>query len=157
MVLPTFQLDRDIDLAAQDVRDRVAAVLSELPQDTRPPLVAKAENDSAPILTVAVAGDRSLRELTEIADKIVRRALERSAGVGEVLFVGGLERAINIWLDADRLSAYRMPIARVRAALQRRMPTFLAVNVTSAKSEQTLRTLGRITDPKDFNDWSSRP
>ena len=152
LVLPTFELDRDIDTAAQDVRDRVAAVLAELPQDTRPPLVAKAENDSAPILSIAVAGERSLRELTEIADKVVRRALERSAGVGEVMLIGGLERAINIWVDADRLAAYRMPIGDVRAALQRQNADLPGGNVTTAKSEQTLRTLGRITDPRDFND-----
>ena len=152
MVLPTFELDRDIDSAAQDVRDRVAAALDRLPRDAQLPLVTKIENDSAPVLTVAVAGERSLRELTEIADKTVRRALERSAGVGEVLIVGGLQRAINIWVDADRLSAHRLPIGDVRSAIERQNADLPGGNVTSGGSEQTLRTLGRITDPRDFND-----
>jgi HAE1 family hydrophobic/amphiphilic exporter-1 len=152
LILPTFELDRDIDTATQDIRDRVAAVLGQLPEDAEPPNIAKADNDSAPILTVAVAGDRTLRELTEIADKIVRRALERSAGVGEVVVVGGLERAINIWLDADRLAAYRLPVGEVRAALEQQNADLPGGNVTSAKTEQTLRTMGRITNPKDFND-----
>jgi hydrophobic/amphiphilic exporter-1 (mainly G- bacteria), HAE1 family len=152
MVLPTFELSRDIDAAAQDVRDRVASAIGDLPRDTLPPLIAKIENDSAPILSIAVSGDRTLRELTEIADKIVRRALERSSGVGEVTVVGGLQRAINIWVDANRLAAYKMPITDVRSALERQNANLPGGNVTSNKTEQTLRTLGRITDPKDFND-----
>ena len=152
MVLPTFELSRDIDSAAQDVRDRVASAIGDLPRDTLPPLIAKIENDSAPILSIAVSGERTLRELTEIADKIVRRALERSSGVGEVTVVGGLQRAINIWVDAGRLAAYRMPITDVRSALERQNANLPGGNVTSNKTEQTLRTLGRITDPKEFND-----
>ncbi|HXW07550.1 MAG TPA: efflux RND transporter permease subunit, partial [Vicinamibacterales bacterium] len=152
LVLPVFELDRDIDAAAQDVRDRVSGMLNQLPRDTQPPVVGKFDNDSAPILTIAVSGDRTLRELTEIADKVVRRALERSSGVGEVIVVGGLERAINIWIDAERLAAYRLPITEVRTALTRQNADLPGGNVTTATSEQTLRTLGRITDPQDFND-----
>src|SRR6185436_16141474 len=66
-----FNLDRNIEAAAQDVRDRVAAVLGQLPQDAKPPVVAKFNNDSSPVLTLALAGHLSLRELTEIADKVV--------------------------------------------------------------------------------------
>jgi HAE1 family hydrophobic/amphiphilic exporter-1 len=152
LVLPTFELDRDIDTAAQDVRDRVATVIEQLPRDARPPVIAKFDNDSSPVLTVAVTGERTLRELTEIADKTVRRALERAAGVGEVEIVGGLERAINIWVDADRLAAYRLPITDVRTALARQNADLPGGNVTSTTTEQTLRTLGRMTDPRAFND-----
>ncbi len=108
-VIATFRLDRDIESATQDVRDRVAAVLSQLPRDVRPPVVTKQDNDASPVLTVAVSADRPLRELTEIADKQIKPFLERSAGVGEVEVVGGLERAINVWVDADRLAAYQYP------------------------------------------------
>jgi HAE1 family hydrophobic/amphiphilic exporter-1 len=152
LVLPVFDLERDIDAAAQDVRDRVAGVLNQLPRDIEQPVIAKFDNDSSPILTVAVSGDRTLRELTEIGDKIVRRALERANGVGEVLVVGGLERAINIWIDAERLAAYRLPITEVRTALTRQNADMPGGNVTTATTEQTLRTLGRVTDPRDFND-----
>ncbi|HEX2228926.1 MAG TPA: efflux RND transporter permease subunit, partial [Candidatus Binatia bacterium] len=108
-VMATFRLDRDIDVAAQDVRDRVATVLNRLPDDVESPVISKFNNEDSPILTLTVSGNRSLRELTEIADKIVKVQLERSAGVGEVRLVGGLERAINIWIDADRLAAYQLP------------------------------------------------
>src|SRR5215475_5458896 len=105
----TFNLDRDIDVAAQDVRDRVATVLRDLPRNAEPPIISKFDNDQTPVLTIALAGNRSHRELTELADKVVKVQIERSTGVGEVWIVGGLERAINVWVDADRLAAYHIP------------------------------------------------
>jgi HAE1 family hydrophobic/amphiphilic exporter-1 len=151
-VMATFNLDRDIDVAAQDVRDRVATVLKRLPNDVDPPVISKFNNEDSPILTIAVSGDRSLRELTEIADKIVKVQLERSVGVGEVRIVGGLERAINVWIDAARLAAYQIPITAVRDAIQRQNADIPGGNVTSGAREQVLRTMGRITDPKAFDD-----
>jgi HAE1 family hydrophobic/amphiphilic exporter-1 len=151
-VIATFNLNRDIDTAAQDVRDRVATVLNRLPRDVDPPVISKFNNENQPILTIAISGDRSLRELTEIADKIVKVQLERSAGVGEVRLVGGLERAINVWVDADRLAAYQIPITAVRDAIQRQNANLPGGNVTSGAREEVLRTMGRIADPKAFND-----
>jgi HAE1 family hydrophobic/amphiphilic exporter-1 len=151
-VIATFNLDRDIDVAAQDIRDRVATVLNRLPDDVNPPVISKFNNEDSPILTVAISGDRSLRELTEIADKIVKVQLERSVGVGEVRIVGGLERAINIWVDADRLAAYQLPITAVREAIRRQNADIPGGNVTGGAREEVLRTMGRIVDPKAFDD-----
>jgi HAE1 family hydrophobic/amphiphilic exporter-1 len=152
IVIATFNLDRDIDAAAQDVRDRVATVLRDLPRDADPPIISKFNNDLSPVMTVALSADRPLRELTEIADKVVKRQLERSTGVGEVDIVGGLERAINIWVDAHRLAAYQIPITAVRNAIVRQNADVPGGNVTAGPSEQTLRTMGRMTDPKAFDD-----
>jgi hydrophobic/amphiphilic exporter-1 (mainly G- bacteria), HAE1 family len=149
-VIATFNLDRDIDEAAQDVRDRVAAALRDLPRQADPPIVTKFDNDLSPVMTLALAGERSIRELTEIADKIVRPQLERSPGVGEVEILGGLERAISIWVDADRLAAYGIPITEVRDALVRQNSNVPGGNVTSALEEKPLRTLGRVQNPEDF-------
>ncbi|MGH7798167.1 MAG: efflux RND transporter permease subunit, partial [Candidatus Binatia bacterium] len=151
-VMATFNLDRDIDVAAQDVRDRVATVLKRLPDEVDPPIISKFDNEDSPILTLAVSGNRSLRELTEIADKIVKVQLERAVGVGEVRLVGGLERAINIWVDADRLAAYQIPITAVRDAIRRQNADIPGGNVTGGAREEVLRTMGRIVDPKAFND-----
>ena len=151
-VIATFNLKRDIDSAAQDVRDRVATVLNRLPPDIDPPVIAKFNNDDAPILTIAVSGDRSLRELTEFADKIVKVQLERSAGVGEVRLVGSLDRAINVWIDADRLAAYQIPITAVRDAIRRQNADIPGGNVTGRAQEEVLRTMGRIVAPREFND-----
>jgi HAE1 family hydrophobic/amphiphilic exporter-1 len=152
IVIVTFNLDRDIDAAAQDVRDRVATVIRDLPDDADPPIISKFDNDLTPVLTLALAGDRELRELTELADKIVKVQLERSDGVGEVRIVGGLERAINVWIDADRLAAYRLPITAVREALVRQNADAPGGNVTAESQEQTLRTMGRLRDARAFND-----
>ena len=152
VIIVTFNLARNIDVAAQDVRDRVTTVLRDLPAGTDPPIVQKSDNDSSPVLTVALSGNRPIRELTELADKAVKVRLERSSGVGEVAIVGGLERAINVWVDANRLAAYRLPITAVRDAIIRQNIDVPGGNVTAGSQEQMLRTLGRVADPKAFND-----
>jgi hydrophobic/amphiphilic exporter-1 (mainly G- bacteria), HAE1 family len=151
-VIATFKLDRNLETATQDVRDRVATVINRLPEDATPPVVSKFDNDSSPVLTIALSGERSLRELTELADKTVRVQLERTGGVGEVRVVGGLERAINVWVDADRLAAYQLPITAVRTALDRQNADLPGGNVTGDRQELTLRTMGRYADPRAFED-----
>ncbi len=151
-VIATFNLERDIDTAAQDVRDRVATIVRQLPRDADPPVVSKFNSDSSPVMTVALSADRPLRELTELADKVVKQQLERSTGVGEINIVGGLSRSINIWVDAERLAAYQIPITTVRNALVSQNADVPGGNVTTNLREQTLRTMGRVVDPDKFDD-----
>src|SRR5215813_6774050 len=151
-VIATFNLNRDIDTAAQDIRDRVATVVRDLPPDTRPPVISKFNNDTTPVITIALSGQRSIRELTEYGDKVVKVQLERASGVGEVAVVGGLERAINVWIDAERLAAYKIPISKVRDALQRQNADVPGGNVETGSRELVLRTLGRYTDPREMED-----
>src|SRR5262249_54676401 len=157
VIIVTFNLSRQIDVAAQDVRDKVAIAVRNLPRDILPPVVSKFDNDQAPVVTIALSGERSLRELTEIADKIVRPQLERSSGVGEVRIVGGLARAINVWVDPDRLVAYQIPITNVRDAVVRQNADLPGGNVTSGLNESSLRTMGRIAEPRAFNDLRGPP
>jgi HAE1 family hydrophobic/amphiphilic exporter-1 len=152
LVIVTFVLSRDIDVAAQDVREKVALSLRNLPRDIRPPFVSKFDNDQAPVVTVALSGDRALRELTEVADKTVKVQLERSAGVGEVRIIGGLLRSVNVWVDPDRLAAYQIPITAVRDALTRQNADLPGGNVTAGLRESSLRTMGRVASARDFND-----
>ncbi len=149
-VIATFKLDRDLESAAQDIRDRVNTLGRRLPEDATPPVVQKFDNDSSPVVTISLSADRSIRELTELADKVVRVQLERVGGVGEVRVVGGLQRAINIWIDAERLAAYQIPITSIRQALQRQNTDVPGGNVDTGREELVLRTLGRYTDPRDF-------
>lgn len=151
-VIVTFRLDRPIEEAAQDVRDRVATVLRDLPPEADPPIVSKFDSDQSPILTYALSADRPVRELTEIADKIVKPQLERSSGVGEVRIVGGAERAISLWVDADRLRAYGLSITTVRDAVDRENSEVPGGAVTGPVRESVLRTMGRLTDPRAFED-----
>src|SRR5712671_1567225 len=151
-VIATFKLDRNLESAAQDVRDRVNSLGRQLPVDATPPVVQKFDNDSTPVITISLSADRSLRELTELADKTVRVQLERVGGVGEVQVVGGLERAINVWIDADRLAAYQIPITAVRQALSRQNTDVPGGNVNTGHEELVLRTLGRYADARAFED-----
>jgi HAE1 family hydrophobic/amphiphilic exporter-1 len=136
-VIVQFDLRRNVNVAAEDVRTRVATVVPELPREADPPVITKFDSDRSPVMTVALSGERSQRELTELADKIVKRQLERALGVGEVEIRGGLERAISIWVDADRLSAYQIPITAVREAIVRQNANVPGGNVISPLREQS--------------------
>jgi HAE1 family hydrophobic/amphiphilic exporter-1 len=151
-VIATFRLDRNLESATQDIRDRVNTLGRNLPDDATPPVIQKFDNDSTPVITISLSADRSIRELTELGDKTVRVQLERVSGVGEVRVQGGLERAINVWIDAERLAAYQIPISAIREALQRQNTDVPGGNVNTGREELVLRTLGRYTDPRAFED-----
>ncbi len=150
LVMITFTLERNIDTAAQDVRDRVAGVLRELPPDIEAPIISKFDNDQTPVITFALSAKRPIRELSEIADKLIKPQIENSLGVGEVRLVGAAERAINVWVDAKRLEAFNLPIAAVAEALRRQNVEVPGGNVTSSENESVLRTMGQVADPRDF-------
>ncbi|MCG3132288.1 MAG: Multidrug resistance protein MdtB [Phycisphaerae bacterium] len=151
-VIVTFRLDRDIDAATQDVRDRVATALRRLPEDTDPPIISKSDNESTPVLSMALSGPLGPRELTDLAERVVKRRIERSKGVGQVDVSGGLDRTINVWVSADRLAAYQLPVTAVRDAIIRQNTDVPGGFITDPARERTLRTLGRILDPASFND-----
>ena len=121
-------------------------------RDTDPPIVSKFDNDSQPVITLALSGERTVRELTELADKIVKVQLERSTGVGEVEIDGGLERTINVWVDSRKLAAYNLPITAVRDAIVQQNAEVPGGNVTGPLQEKNLRTMGRFTNAQQFND-----
>jgi HAE1 family hydrophobic/amphiphilic exporter-1 len=150
-VIATFDLNRDIDVAAQDVRDRVSNVVVRLPEEADPPVVGKVEADNDPALTIALQGERSVRDLTELADKVVREQIERVAGVGEVRIVGGQQRTMNVWIDADQLVAHGIPVTAVRDAIIAQNAEVPGGNVTAPDREQSLRTLGRLIDEEGFD------
>lgn len=149
-VVVIFQLERNREAAAQDVRDKVAAVTSKLPAGTDPPLVMKFDVEASPILSIAVGGKRSLREVTEIARKLIKEDLETLYGVGSVTLVGGLERAINVEVDAKRMAAYGLSLNQVRSALRSQNLELPSGHVDQGSKELTLRTMGRLARVEDF-------
>lgn len=148
----TFNLKREIDVAAQDVRDAVAGVISLLPRDAKPPLIKKLDDDASPVLSLVLSGNKTARELYEIADRDVQDAIESVGGVGQAQIVGGQKRVINVWIDANRLAAYRIPILQVRDAVARQNSDIPGGRVDEGSRELTLRTMGRFPDPRQFND-----
>jgi len=116
-VVVSFLMDKDIDVAAQEARDKLNQVIPRLPRTIEQPTVETMDPDAAPVLTVSLTADRPVRDLTEYADKMLRRQIESVGGVGQVVVVGGRGRQINIWLDADRLRAYNLTVSDVSRAL----------------------------------------
>jgi len=102
-VVVGFNLEKNTDVAAQEVRDRVSRILPLLPRTVQQPIVEKRDPDAFPVLTIAVTADKPVRDISEYADKVLRRQLESADGVGQVLVLGSRNRQINVWLDAGRL------------------------------------------------------
>src|SRR6266567_544174 len=148
----TFILERDIEGAAQDIREKVAAAINQLPRDTLPPVITKQDPQSDPIITLLVSGPVGRRELTEIADKQVRRAIQTVDGVGSVELNGGQARQIRILLDAQKLTAHNFTVLDVRDALQRENIEAPGGRMITGPQELGLRTLGRVVSPEQFGE-----
>lgn len=151
-VFATFKLEKDIDVAANEVRDRVSAVLGEFPPGTDSPIIEKFDPDAAPIMSIVISGKRSPREITEIADKRIKRQLEAIKDIGAITLVGGRSREIQVVVDPDRLTAYRLSIASVKDALKRQNVEVPGGRITWEAREEGLRTMGRIEKADEFND-----
>lgn len=147
LVVVQFKLEKDVDVAAQDVRDRVGRVTRDLPEGTDPPVVSKIDPDAAPILYAALrAPGRSTSEITEFADGQVREALEVLPGVGQVRVLGGRKRAVNVWLDPVRLRAANVAAAEVARAIGLQNLTIPGGRVDTGRDQLTLRVVGRVAE-----------
>jgi hydrophobe/amphiphile efflux-1 (HAE1) family protein len=147
-----FVLEREIESAAQDVREKVAGAIRQLPPNILPPIIQKADPDSDPVISVVVAGDRSLRETSEIADKQIKRVLETVDGVGAVSLTGARVRQIRLYLDAEKLNAHNLTINQVQGAVQNENIEIPGGRIIRGESEMGIRTLGRIDAISEFGD-----
>ncbi|HEY0876784.1 MAG TPA: efflux RND transporter permease subunit [Vicinamibacterales bacterium] len=152
LVIVSFLLEKDADVAAQEVRDRVNRVLPLLPRNIDQPTVEKFDPDSSPVLTLALSANKPIRDITEYADKKLRRQLESVSGVGQVVVVGGRARQINVTLDPDRLRAYNLTVTDVSRALQTQNAEIPGGRVEQGSTALTLRTRGRVNSVAEFGD-----
>lgn len=152
LVLVTFNVNRDVDAALQDVRDAVSAVLNRLPENVDPPVIRKRDTESSPVMTLAVSGPHDARELYTLAELYVKRVIESAPGVGEVWIGGAAQRAVQVNIKADRLAAYQLSITQVCEALERQNANIPGGRVDAGFRELGLRTLGRFPKPRDFLD-----
>ena len=150
-VFITFLLEKNADVAAQEVRSKVDLVLPDLPETAEKPVVQKLDTDAAPVLRIAVSAPRSVREVTDIADKQIKQRIEAINGVGQVEIIGGREREIQVWVDPDKLRAYNVTVAEVAAAIRVQNMEVPGGRVDEGTRELTVRTMGRITNPLEFN------
>ncbi len=151
-VVVSFSLDKNGDVGAQEIRDKVATTLPDLPETAEKPVIQKFDPDATPIMQLVVSASRPLREVTEIADKQIKQRLENVKGVGEIRLVGGLRREIRVWVDPERMRAYGLSITDVANAVRQQNLELPAGSVTQGASELTVRTLGRLADPEQFNE-----
>lgn len=149
-----FELGDDLDRAANDVRDRVAASMRRLPQEAEAPTVSKADSDGDPIVFLTIRSDqRSLLELTELADKLFKSRLESINGVGQVDLWGGKEYAMRLWLNPDALAAHGMTAIDVREAFRAANVELPTGRVEGDSMDLNIRTLSRLgADPAEFNE-----
>ncbi len=151
LVIVTFALEKDGDVAAQEVRDKVNLLAGQLPESSKAPIILKADPGATPVLQIVVAGTRPLREVTRFAEKEVKERLESISGVGQVSMAGDSKRAIQVRLDPDKMRAYGVTVPEVTAALRSQNLTLPGGRVEQGALEVTLRTMGKITDPREFN------
>jgi len=148
-----FSLQVDIEAAANDVRDRVARAISNLPPDIDPPTVAKADADANPILFLNIKSiNRSLLDLSDIAEKVFKERLQTIAGVSSVQIWGQKKYAMRLWLDPAKMAAYGLTAVDVRTALTNENVELPSGAIEGQSIELTVRTLGRLTTIDDFND-----
>jgi HAE1 family hydrophobic/amphiphilic exporter-1 len=145
-----FVLEKNADVAAQEVRDRVNTILRDLPKDADPPIIQKFDPDSVPVLAIALSGPAPIRDVTEFADKKLRRRLESIDGVGQVLIVGGRPRQINVVVDTAKLTSLGLTTAQLVAALQAQNVQIPGGKVEQGMRDLTLRTYGRVLTPNEF-------
>jgi HAE1 family hydrophobic/amphiphilic exporter-1 len=147
----TFLLEKDADVAAQEVRDKVNLVIPDLPETAETPVVQKLDTDATPVLRIAVSAPRSLREVTEIADKQIKKRIESVSGVGQVQIVGGSKRQINIWVDPEKMRAFGVTPTDVANAVRLQNLELPGGRIDQGTRELVVRTVGRIPKPEDFN------
>ncbi|MEO8903680.1 MAG: efflux RND transporter permease subunit, partial [Polyangiaceae bacterium] len=143
-VFITFLLEKDVDVAAQEVRDHLNAVIPDLPKNIDLPVVTKLDPDQAPVMYIALKSSRPITEVTEYADKRVRRQLETIGGVGGVKILGGRKRQVNIWLDPLRLRAAGITASDVERAIDAQNLTMPGGHVDTGPEQLTLRVHGRV-------------
>jgi len=149
-VVVQFHLEKDGDVAAQEVRDKISTIVSQLPVGTETPIIDKIDLNAMPVMQIAVAGSRPMQEITEIARKRIKEDLESVSGVGAVIIVGGRQRAVNIVIDTDKLTSCNLSIEDVRQALIRQNLELPGGRVDQGSRELVLRTMGRVESPTGF-------
>ncbi|MCQ4574118.1 MAG: efflux RND transporter permease subunit [Candidatus Brocadiales bacterium] len=146
-----FRLDRDIDVAAQDVRDKVAIALEKLPKDVEHPIVDKLDPSASPIMWIAVQGNMPIKEISDYAHYVLKPKFQVLPGVGLIIEGASRRKAMRIWLDPNRLKARQITVEDVIDALRRKHSEVPGGKIERGSVELYIRTLGEFKDAEDFN------
>ncbi|HUF04676.1 MAG TPA: efflux RND transporter permease subunit [Aridibacter sp.] len=151
-VFVQFILEKDVNIAAQEVENRVQQAIPNLPETAEQPTVLKLDSDAAPVLRIVVSAPDSIREVTEIAKNKVKERIESINGVGQVQIIGGRERQINVWVDPDKMRAFNITPAEVTGAVRFQNLEFPGGRIDEGAVERNVRTLGKVREVKDFEE-----
>ena len=151
-VFVQFVLEKDVNVAAQEVENRVQTVIPNLPETAKQPTVQKLDSDAAPVLRIVVSAPQALREVTEVAKHQIKERIESVNGVGQVTIIGGRERQINVWVDPDKMRSYNVTPAEVSGALKIQNQEFPSGRLDEGQKETSVRTVGKIQKPQEFDD-----
>ncbi len=149
-VVIEFELEKSIDVAFQEVQARLAGIRSTLPADMEDPVVEKFDIDSTPVMSIAVSGDLDVRELTDLADNVIKERLQRVKDVGQVKLVGGRRRQIWVWLDPNRLEGHGLSVEDVQAAIRGGHVEQPGGRIEAGRSEFVVKTKAEFASAKEF-------
>ncbi len=148
-----FELSVDMETAANDVRDKVSQAMRRLPRDCDPSTVSKADADASPIMFLTVGSKkRSLLEISEVAELTLQEQLQTIPGVSSVMVWGQKRYAMRLWLDPVKLAGYKLTPMDVRNAINRENVELPSGSIEGDNTQLTIRTLGLMSTPKEFND-----
>lgn len=147
-----FLLSKSPDVAAQEVQNKVNAMVSQLPRGVTLPVIDKFDEDASPVITVVVSGKRDLREITELSRRRIKENIETVQGVGAVSIAGGQQRTIQVTIDTEKLQQYNISIEDVRRALTNQNLELPGGRVDQPGRELVLRVLGRFESANRFNE-----
>jgi HAE1 family hydrophobic/amphiphilic exporter-1 len=147
-----FVLERDIDLAVQDVREKVSTIRSKLPTDIDEPIIEKVDPDANPVLWLNLSGNKPIRELSTYADEVLKEKFQRIPDVGAIRMGGLRLRQVRVWLDPDRLRAYEIAPGDIMQALQRENVELPGGRIESGSKEYSVKIKGEFPNIPDFND-----
>ncbi len=151
-VFVQFILEKNVEVAFNEVQTKVQNVIRDLPETAEQPTVQKLDTDAAPVLRISVAAPTSLREVTEIAKNRIKERIESVSGVGQITIIGGQERQINVWVDPDKMRSYNVTAAEVSNALRLQNIEFPSGRLDEGQKETSVRTMGKIQKPGEFDD-----
>lgn len=152
VVTVEFVLERNIDLAVQDVREKVSVIRGKLPKDIDDPIIEKVDPDATPIMWFGLSGEKSIRELSTYADEILKEQLQRINGVGAIRLGGLRLRQVRLWLERDKLNAYGITAHDVMNALGRQNVELPGGRIESETKEYTVKVKGEFPKIQNFND-----
>jgi hydrophobic/amphiphilic exporter-1 (mainly G- bacteria), HAE1 family len=151
-IIVEFVLERDIDMAVQDVREQIAAVRSALPDDVTEPVIMKVNPDANPVMWLSLTGDKSRLELSTYADEVLKEQLQRVQGVGALILAGMQKRQVRVWLDTDKLRAYQVAPGDIAAVLAKENVEVPGGRIESSTKEFSVKVKGNLKNVSDFND-----